>query len=188
MEVRRTLCQLGLLPIKCRGKEAVYHVWNFQRHNIVPSEDLCVDCGCRFRELSCIQDKGMLMRRGGQCLVAAAWKPAYDCILRPSAEIHTKWPSSLGVDFLKTGVGHQGCSSALLRCDLEGISAAASGNPRSFPVLSRSLWNAKVKVSFLSSHFPGERMFFLSFPAALRYNWHITSHKLQVCKDRLPRW
>ena len=126
---------------------------------------------------------------GGHCLVAAAWKPAYDCTLRPSAEIHTKWPSSLGVDFLKAGVGHQGCSSVLLCCDLEDTSAAASGNPSSFPVLSRSLWNAKIKVSFsLSSHFPGERMFFLSFPADLRYNWHITSHKLQVCKDRLPRW
>ena len=53
----------GVVANKVRKKEAVYHVQNFQRHNIVPSEDLFVNCGCRFWELSRLQDKGMLMRR-----------------------------------------------------------------------------------------------------------------------------
>ena len=38
----------GVVANKVRKKEAVYHVQNFQRHNIVPSEDLFVNCGCRF--------------------------------------------------------------------------------------------------------------------------------------------
>lgn len=50
MEVKRMLCQLGFLPIKCEKKDTVYCAWNFQRHNIVPSDDLFVNCGGGFQK------------------------------------------------------------------------------------------------------------------------------------------